>query len=106
MVERDEEPEIDHSDECREWLNKRAARTGVTIDAAEVAPELAACRAAVVAEKAAGIEIERAKNAVRAAMTARGADRIQTDDGPLLLLVDKNERVSLRMPRGWTNPQE
>jgi putative phage-type endonuclease len=106
MVEADEQPEIDHSDACRDFLVERAARTGVTISDAEVPAEVAAVRAAVVAAKAAEIEAARAKNAIRHAMTSRGADRIMTDDGPLMLLVDKNQKKSLRLPARWTNPEE
>lgn len=106
LVESDREPEIDDSKECRDWVQRDAKRTGVTIDAGECPEAVETCRAAVVAEKAAELEADRARNIIRAAMTARGADRIKTTHGYITLSVDKNNQKSLRVPRGWTNPEE
>ena len=105
MVWSDTQPPIDSSPECADWLNSKAKPSGIAIpeEADEAtAAAVAAFRSAFVADREAGEALDLAKNQVRAALASAGANRIDTADGPLLWIVDKNGKTSLRAPKAWS----
>lgn len=92
MVERDEQPPIDDSPECRDFLNGRPSKPVVLEyeDHQDVADEFCA---AYLAKKAADKRLELAKNQVRAVLGDIGANRIKTPDGPILWTANKQLRA-------------
>ena len=101
LVERDEQPPIDGSPEAAEHFNGKARKDGIEIDESDCPDEVAAYRAAFLADRAADDAIDIAKNRIRAAMTAAGANRINTADGRIYLRIDRRGTVSVHAPRSW-----
>ena len=106
MVDEDRQPAIDDSDECAAWLRDKVRPSKVEIDGASVAPLADEFRDAHQREKGATRALKLAKNRVLDAMTAAGANRITTPDGPIDLRIDRNGKVSLHAPKAWGNPEE
>jgi len=101
LVERDQQPPVDHSPECRRWLN-RASVPAVALeyaDHAAIVDELARAHADA---KAAAQRLDLAKNRTREALIAAGANRINTDDGPVLWTANKQ----LRVPKAWNTDEQ
>ncbi len=101
MVERDEQPPIDDSEACRDFLNGRPAKPIVLEyeDHQDIADEF---RDAYRAKQAADKRLELAKNHVRGVLGDIGANRIKTPDGPVLWTKNKQ----LRAPDAWGKPEE
>jgi putative phage-type endonuclease len=109
LVESDTQPPVDESPDATHYYNDRARtnRPTVIIDEADVGDRVSEYRAAYLADKAADRAIDLAKNRIREAMDAAGANRITTTDGPIDLRIAKNGTVSLHAPRAWSsNPEE
>lgn len=105
MVQADEQPPIDDSPEAAGYFNSKARKDGVTIAESECQEDVDAYRAAVLADKNATKALDTAKNRVRAAMTAAGANRITTADGPIDLRIDRRGVVSLHAPKSWAKDE-
>lgn len=101
-VERDEQPPVDHSPECRDFLNGKRRDAIVALaydDHAAIVDELATAHAAA---KAAEKRLATAKNRTREALALAGATRINTDHGPVLWTANKQ----LRVPKGWSSEEQ
>lgn len=102
LVERDEQPPVDHSDDARDYWNGRRPTEVVALkydDHAALVDELARAHAE---HKAAERRLATAKNATREALALAGANRITTDDGPIIWTANKQ----LRVPPGWNSEEE
>lgn len=109
LVETDTQPPVDDSADVTNYYNDRVRtlRPTTEIAAADVGTLATDLRAAYLADKAAAKSLGLAKNRIREAMDAAGANRITTDAGPIDLRIDKRQVVSLHMPRAWSgNPEE
>lgn len=109
MVEEDRQPPIDESPDCTAWLNSKARKTGIVIEASEdEEADLIAKRFRRFYRLSGRVEaaLDLAKNRTRDLFAARGADRLNTPDGPVLWTVDKNGKTSLRAPKAWGKPEE
>lgn len=104
LVERDHEPPMDASAEATAYLNRRAAKEGITLtlDHEEVATRIEQWRQAHAAARAAQAELDQAKNLIRQCMGGFGANRILTPDGPAMWIARKGGGAQLRPPPGWS----
>lgn len=97
LVLGDIQPEIDGSPEAREWLNGKRPAPIVALEYADHVEVVDELSAAVAAAASAAARLDLAKNQARETMEARGANRILTDDGPVLW----TSNGQIRTPRAW-----
>ena len=84
MVEADTQPAIDHSPECRDWLNRKTV-AAVALEYADHAAAVDELATAYADARAATKALDLAKNRIRDVLATAGANRIKTDDGPILI---------------------
>lgn len=101
LVERDEQPAIDHSPECTAFQNRRATKSGVTLDYLDAAELVERWQAADRAARLAKTELDTTKNLIRERMGSAGANRIDTPAGPVMWIARKGGSAQLRPPPGW-----
>lgn len=106
LVERDEQPPIDHSPECTAFQNRRASKSGITIDYIDAAELVERWRVADAVARAATAELGVAKNLIRERMGIAGANRIDTPAGPVMWIARKGGSTQLRPPPGWGEPED
>ena len=102
LVDSDTQPPVDYSAECRDFLNGKRLPAIVALkyeDHAALVDELAAAHAA---SKAAEKRLATAKNLTREALALAGANRINTDHGPVVWTANKQ----LRVPKGWSSEEQ
>jgi hypothetical protein len=120
MVERDEQPDVDHSDGCRDYMNGRRAEFPILLsgkrkgqeqlvtlpynDYAEIVDELGMAHSE---HKTAERRYKTACNAAVEALVIAGANRIATapqgedSDGPIVYTSNKQ----LRVPKAWNSEE-
>lgn len=109
MVERDIQPPADHSKACAGYMNgRRGAFTNdkgkealVQLEYDAYAPIVDELAIAHSDKKKAERRYDTAANAAREAMAIAGANRIKTDDGPIVWSTDKK----LLVPRAWSSEE-
>ena len=101
MVEADTQPAIDHSPECRDWLNRKTV-AAVALEYADHAAAVDELATAYADARAATKALDLAKNRIRDVLATAGANRIKTDDGPILWTANKQ----LRVPAAWSKEEE
>lgn len=109
LVDADEQPPIDGSQEATAFLNRRANKSGVALEH-DADPAISAAleqwRVVDAAAKRADRELGVLKNQIREAMGNAGANRINTPDGPVMWIARKDGSAQLRQPPGWAGTEE
>lgn len=107
LVWNDQQPPIDDSAECRQFLSRKSGGTStIALDDIESAALVDQWGDAYFAHKKAVAALETMKNRVRERMGNLGANRINTPAGPAIWSKRVDGTTQLRPPRGWSDWQE
>lgn len=103
LVETDTPPEIDHADEWRTYFADRlpSERSIAKADPHTVEPLIDAWKAARDAREEATRAEATAKNQILAAAVAAGANRLDSDHGPIAVIQPKGRAPYLKAPQSW-----